>query len=81
MALFYIWCGKRISDQATCSSVDSLIAHAFAQDFHAINTTVIASSSRKIIEKFNMTAFSMQEVDKYGINEVVRRALDAIDPR
>lgn len=40
----------------------------------------VDKGERKIIEKFNMTAFSMQEVDKFGINEVVRRALDAIDP-
>lgn len=40
----------------------------------------VDKGERRIIEKFNMTAFSMQEVDKFGINEVVRRALAAIDP-
>jgi arginase len=35
---------------------------------------------KKIIKENGITAFSMHEVDKYGIGEVVRRALDAVNP-
>ena len=35
---------------------------------------------RYIIEKLGITAFSMQEVDKYGINEVMSKALKVLDP-
>lgn len=38
-------------------------------------------SNRAIIEKFGMYSYSMQEVDKYGIREVVDRALKQIDPK
>lgn len=36
---------------------------------------------RKIIEMLGIKAFSMQEVDKFGIKEVVERALKAVDPK
>ncbi|WAR19044.1 ARGI-like protein [Mya arenaria] len=35
---------------------------------------------RKIIEKFGMNAFSMHDVDNNGIKEILKKALDAVDP-
>ncbi|XP_053692591.1 arginase, hepatic [Sabethes cyaneus] len=35
---------------------------------------------RAIIDKFNIHAFGMREVEKYGIREVMRMALERIDP-
>uniref|UniRef100_A0A182K929 Arginase n=1 Tax=Anopheles christyi TaxID=43041 RepID=A0A182K929_9DIPT len=35
---------------------------------------------RAIIEKFGINAFGMREVEKYGIREVMRMALERIDP-
>ena len=35
---------------------------------------------RKIIEELGITAFSMQEVDRYGIKTVLDMALEAVDP-
>lgn len=40
----------------------------------------VDKGERKIIEELNMTAFSMQEVDRLGIKECVERAMKAIDP-
>nr|ADA68869.1 arginase [Sinohyriopsis cumingii] len=51
-----------------------------AKDIAYIGLRDVDAGERKIIEKFGITAFSMQEVDKYGINEVVERALRAVDP-
>ncbi|XP_059480121.1 arginase, hepatic [Neocloeon triangulifer] len=33
-----------------------------------------------ILEKFGVTAFSMEDVEQYGVHEVTRRALEAINP-
>jgi len=38
------------------------------------------SSPRLIIEKFSMAAFSSNDVQRYGIVEIMQRALRAIDP-
>jgi arginase len=35
---------------------------------------------KRVIKENGITAFGMHEVDKYGIGEVVRRALDAVNP-
>ncbi|KAG8817383.1 Arginase, catabolizes arginine to ornithine and urea [Serendipita sp. 401] len=35
---------------------------------------------KKILKENGITAFGMHEVDKYGIGEVVERALDAVNP-
>lgn len=35
---------------------------------------------KKILKENGITAFSMHEVDKYGIGEVMNRALDAVNP-
>ncbi|KAL5008949.1 hypothetical protein ScPMuIL_014530 [Solemya velum] len=51
-----------------------------AKDIAYIGLRDVDPAERWIIEKFNMTAFSMQEVDKYGIHEVMDRAMKAVDP-
>ncbi|XP_052097876.1 arginase-1-like isoform X1 [Mytilus californianus] len=51
-----------------------------AKDIAYIGLRDVDPGERYIIEKLGITAFSMQEVDKYGINEVMTRALKAIDP-
>jgi hypothetical protein len=35
---------------------------------------------RLILEKFGVTAFAMEDVERYGIHEVTQRALEAINP-
>ncbi len=40
----------------------------------------IDPGEKKILKENGITAFSMHEVDKYGIGEVVNRALDAVNP-
>ncbi|KIM33481.1 hypothetical protein M408DRAFT_14200 [Serendipita vermifera MAFF 305830] len=40
----------------------------------------IDPGEKKILKQNGITAFSMHEVDKYGIGEVVNRALDAVNP-
>ena len=37
-------------------------------------------SFREICEKLGITAFSVDDVDKYGLDEVVQRSLDKINP-
>ncbi|KAL3875004.1 hypothetical protein ACJMK2_037954 [Sinanodonta woodiana] len=51
-----------------------------AKDIAYIGLRDVDAGERKIIEKFGITAFSMQEIDRYGIKEVVERALRAVDP-
>lgn len=51
-----------------------------AKDIAYVGLRDVDPGERYIIEKLGITAFSMQEVDKYGINEVMSRALKAIDP-
>jgi len=40
----------------------------------------IDSAEKRILKKNNIKAFSMHEVDKYGIGKVVEMALDAVNP-
>jgi arginase len=35
---------------------------------------------KRLLREHGITAYGMHEVDKYGIGEVVRRALDAVNP-
>jgi arginase len=32
------------------------------------------------MDKYNITSYSMEDVEQYGIHEVTRRALEAINP-
>ncbi|BFZ13678.1 hypothetical protein BsWGS_16717 [Bradybaena similaris] len=50
------------------------------RDIVYIGLRDVDPAERAIIEKFGMYSYSMQEVDKYGIREVVDRALKQIDP-
>lgn len=50
------------------------------KDIAWIGLRDVDKGEKKIIDEFGMTAYSMQEVDKYGIKEVVERSLKAIDP-
>ena len=36
---------------------------------------------RVIIEKFGINAFGMREIEQYGIKEVMRMALESVDPK
>lgn len=51
-----------------------------AKDIAYVGLRDVDPGERYIIEKLGITAFSMQEVDKYGINEVMSKALKALDP-
>ncbi|ESO92074.1 hypothetical protein LOTGIDRAFT_204097 [Lottia gigantea] len=50
------------------------------KDLVYIGLRDVDPGERWIIEKFGIKAFSMQEVDKLGIREVMEQALKAIDP-
>uniref|UniRef100_A0A2C9M9J1 Arginase n=3 Tax=Biomphalaria glabrata TaxID=6526 RepID=A0A2C9M9J1_BIOGL len=50
------------------------------RDLVYIGLRDVDPAERLIIEKFGIHAYSMQEVDKYGIKEVVERALNQVDP-
>jgi hypothetical protein len=41
----------------------------------------VESSEKKILKKLGIKAFSMHEVDKYGIGKVVEMALDVVNPK
>jgi arginase len=41
----------------------------------------VETSEKKILKKLGIKAFSMHEVDKYGIGKVVEMALDAVNPK
>ncbi|KAK3768538.1 hypothetical protein RRG08_015143 [Elysia crispata] len=51
-----------------------------ARDVVYIGLRDVDPAERLFIEQCGITAFSMQEVDKFGIREVVERALAAVDP-
>ncbi|CAH1261678.1 ARG2 [Branchiostoma lanceolatum] len=36
---------------------------------------------RYILQKFNITSFSIHEVDRFGIHEVIARSLEAVNPK
>jgi len=38
-------------------------------------------SDRKILDKNKMTAFTMKDVKKLGIKEVVKRAIERVSPK
>ena len=40
----------------------------------------VDAAEKRILKKNNIKAFSMQEVDRYGIGKVVEMALDAVNP-
>lgn len=40
----------------------------------------VDAAEKRILKKNNIKAFSMHEVDKYGIGKVVEMALDAVNP-
>lgn len=50
------------------------------RDLVYIGLRDVDPAERLIIEKFGIFAYSMQEVDRSGIKEVVERALNQIDP-
>ncbi|BFZ13680.1 hypothetical protein BsWGS_16719 [Bradybaena similaris] len=50
------------------------------RDIVYIGLRDVDPAERAIIEKYGMFSYSMQEVDTYGIREVVDRALNQIDP-
>ncbi|CAB4377102.1 unnamed protein product [Rhizophagus irregularis] len=41
----------------------------------------VEASEKKILKQLGIKAFSMHEVDKYGIGKVVEMALDAVNPK
>ncbi|CAG5129633.1 unnamed protein product [Candidula unifasciata] len=49
-------------------------------DIAYIGLRDVDPAERAIIEKFGICSYSMQEVDKFGIREVVDRALQQLDP-
>ncbi|GFS11477.1 arginase [Elysia marginata] len=51
-----------------------------AKDVVYIGLRDVDPAERLFIEKLGITSFSMQEVDKFGIREVVEKALKAVDP-
>uniref|UniRef100_A0A0B6ZSF2 Arginase n=1 Tax=Arion vulgaris TaxID=1028688 RepID=A0A0B6ZSF2_9EUPU len=50
------------------------------RDIVYIGLRDVDPAERLIIEKFGIFSHSMQEVDKYGIKEVLERALNQVDP-
>ncbi|KAH9504535.1 argininosuccinate synthetase [Bulinus truncatus] len=51
-----------------------------AQDMVYIGLRDVDPAERSIIEMFNIKTYSMHEVDKHGIKEVVEQALRQVDP-
>ena len=41
----------------------------------------VDAGEKKILKQFGIKAFSMHEVDKYGIGKVVEMALDHVNPK
>lgn len=41
----------------------------------------VDAGEKKLLKKYNIKAYSMHEVDKYGIGKVVDMALDHVNPK
>jgi len=50
------------------------------RDIVHIGLRCVSPPERQVIEKFNMAAYSMTEIDRYGIGQVVEMALKQVDP-
>ena len=64
-----------LTDKST-SSIPRLQANSIV----FIGLRDVDPGEKKILKENGITAFSMHEVDKYGIGEVMNRALDAVNP-
>lgn len=65
----------------TMPGFDNIKPCISAKDIAYIGLRDVDPGERYIIEQHDICCFSMQEVDKYGIKEVMERALQAVDPR